>query len=100
MPQSPQNTLLTRARCKQRRGGLSIIEVLVSIGILVLGLLGVVALIPIAAQHLRRGIALDDATAVARSALAEFQARGGNNIQKWLRYPPNPGSPPNQPAAA
>jgi hypothetical protein len=94
MRQCDNHILTTRARSTNRRSGLSILEVLVSIGILVLGLLGVVALIPIAAQNLRRGMALDDATTVARSGLAEFQARGGNNIQKWLRYPPNPpGSP-------
>jgi hypothetical protein len=73
---------------KSRPQGLSILEVLVSIGILVLGLLGVVALIPIAAQKLRQGIALDDATAVARAGLTDLQARGGNNVQKWLRYQP------------
>lgn len=97
MRQSRNNILTTRARRSQRRRGLSIIEVLVSIGILVLGLLGVIALIPIAAQHLRRGMALDDATATARHGLAEIQARGGNNIQKWLRYPPNASGPPTEP---
>lgn len=87
MPRTRNRIMITSARRKPRRTGLSILEVLVSIGILVLGLLGVVALIPIAAQQLRRGIALDDSTAVSRGGLAEFQARGGNNIQKWLRYP-------------
>lgn len=78
------------------RKGLSILEVLVSIGILVLGLLGVVVLIPIAAQKLRRGMALDDSTAVARAALADFEARGGTNMQRWLRYHPTL-PPPNVP---
>lgn len=97
MRQRRNNILTTRTPRAYRRSGLSIIEVLVSIGILVLGLLGVVALIPIAAQHLRRGMALDDATAVSRGGLAEFQARGGNNIQKWLRSLPNPPGTPFQP---
>jgi hypothetical protein len=70
------------------RSGISILEVLVSIGILVLGLLGVVVLIPIAAQNLRRGMTLDDSTAVARAGMADIQARGGNNIKNWLRYQP------------
>lgn len=76
------------ASASAHRTGLSILEVMVSIGILVLGLLGVVALIPIAAQKLRQGIALDDATAVARAGIADIQAREGNNIRKWLRYQP------------
>ncbi len=80
--------LRTRRKQSAKRDGLSILEVMVSIGILVLGLLGVIALIPIAAQKLRQGIALDDATAVARAGVADLQARDGTNIQKWLRYQP------------
>lgn len=96
-PKSSLQKLLRNAPSRVRRDGLSILEVLVSIGILVLGLLGVVALIPIAAQHLRRGMALDDATSTARAGVAEFQARGANNIQKWLRYPANTFNPPSNP---
>lgn len=81
-----------------RRRGLSILEVLVSIGILTLGLLGVIALIPIAAQHLRRGMALDDATATARAGLADFQARDAANIQRWLRYRADTAPTPPTPA--
>lgn len=80
--------LKTTFKTRAARQGLSILEVMVSIGILVLGLLGVIALIPIAAQKLRQGIALDDATAVARAGAADIQAREGNNIRKWLRYQP------------
>jgi hypothetical protein len=89
----PTRSNYMRPKCRR---GLSILEVLVSIGILVLGLLGVVALIPIAAQNINRGIALDDSTAVARGGVADFQARSANNLQKWLRYPV--GGPPIVPA--
>lgn len=76
------------------RAALTILEVLVSIGLLTLGLLGVVVLLPIASQKINKGMALDDATALGRAGIADFEARGANNFKRWIRYVPNPAGPP------
>jgi type II secretory pathway pseudopilin PulG len=60
------------------RRGISLLEVLISIGVVSIGLLGVAALIPVAQFKAQQGILEDRKAAYGRRALAEFRIRGMN----------------------
>lgn len=58
------------------RSGLSIIEVLTSIVVALIGVFGVMALIPFSIKQSQSGLDRDAATMIARNALAKFEAEG------------------------
>jgi hypothetical protein len=59
-----------------RRQGISLLEVLVSIFIVSVGLLGVISLFPVGLQTAQRGLIAERAAVVGRTALKEFLTRG------------------------
>ena len=63
-----------RTRREQRRG-ISLLEVLVSIGVLSIGLLGILALMPAASQQTKAGSDQDAASVMARRAFREMNVR-------------------------
>ncbi len=66
------------------RMGVSLLEVLISIGVLAVGLFGVVALIPAASQQAEEG-ARSDALAIAGKRIAgEFHVRGYASTKSWV----------------
>ena len=70
------------------RSGVSLLEVLISIGVLAIGLLGVMALIPAAASLAETG-ARNDAIAISgRRILREFNVRGYNLVTNLQASPP------------
>lgn len=83
---------MTMIRCQRRqlqrrlrvRGGLTIIEVLMAIGVAIIGLFGVWALIPIAGQKAQRALLEDDKAMLGRSAFREFEVRGARQSDTWL----------------
>lgn len=80
------NCRRSRSRCSLRkRQGLTILEVLMAVGVAIIGLFGVWALIPIAGQRAERAILEDDKAALGRSAFRDFEVRGMNQPQTWLR---------------
>jgi len=67
-----------------RRTGISLIEILMSIGVMLLGLLGVVALIP-AGQHRAQQSSLEDRKSqVGRRAIREFFIRSMHEQGRWV----------------
>ena len=58
------------------RHGVSLMEVLFSIGVVSIGLLGVVALLPLAANQVRKGEEAEQGAAVGMNALNEIEMRG------------------------
>jgi hypothetical protein len=58
------------------RRGTSLLEVMFAMGVAIIGLLGVAALIPVAAQRMGRGIQADQVAAYGRAVVAEFDIRG------------------------
>lgn len=74
----------SRARIHSRRQGVSLLEVMFSIGVAFVGLLGVTALIPVAVHYMGRGITADKVAAFGRSAISEFDIRHMHNPQMWL----------------
>ena len=59
-----------------KRHGLSVIEVLTSIVVALIGVFGVLAMIPFSVKQTQSGLDQDAATSLARSALSNFEASG------------------------
>ena len=60
------------------RHGLSVIEVLTSIVVALIGVFGVLAMIPFSVKQTQSGLDQDAATSMARNAFANFEASGFN----------------------
>jgi hypothetical protein len=58
------------------RRGTSLLEVMFAMGVSVIGLLGVAAMIPVAAHRMGRGIQADQVAAYGRAVVSEFEVRG------------------------
>ena len=77
------HTGMALPRARRRRTGISLLEVLISIAVLAIGLLGVLALIPVASQQAEEG-ARNDAVGIAgRRAFRELNVRGYNAAAMW-----------------
>ncbi len=66
------------------RSGFSVIEVLTSIVVAMIGVFGVMVLIPFAVKQAQTGLDSDAATIVARNAYAKFEISGYRNTRNWL----------------
>ena len=84
-----------------RRAGISLLEILISIGIVGIGLIGVAALIPLAHHKANEGVNKDRMSAVARRAFRDFKVRGFDQVGSlhplandalWVPAPAVPGS--------
>lgn len=67
------------------RRGVSLLEVLISIFVLMVGLLGVAALIPVGRHHIAEGLKADRAAACGQAILHEARIRGWLDPTSW-RY--------------
>lgn len=91
------------AGCSHR--GFTLLEVLIAMFIIMFGLLGIAALLPIASQDMSRAARADRAAACGRSALAEMRVRQFCDPVGWISAyaqpsppnPPKPGIPANEP---
>lgn len=66
------------------RAGISLTEVLISMGIMAVGLLGAASLFPVGGHYLRQGDVSDRADAIAQAALSDAVARGMLDPENWL----------------
>jgi len=73
---------MSTANQSQRRG-ITILEVLISIGILAVGLASVLALLPAGGSQARKAMVEDRRTTLGDNALADFQTRGFLNPVNW-----------------
>ncbi len=64
-----------RERRSPTRRGLSLLEVLIAMGVLVIGLLGVAAMLPVGQHYVGSAERLDSTAAVGQTAMAEIAAR-------------------------
>ncbi|MBL9161873.1 MAG: prepilin-type N-terminal cleavage/methylation domain-containing protein [Planctomycetaceae bacterium] len=78
------------ACCSQvpRRRGISLLEVLISMFVLLFGLMGVAAIFPVGNHYAGRGEQFDRGSALAEAAFAELKARGMLQPEHW--YYANP----------
>jgi hypothetical protein len=75
------------AICSLRpRRGITLTEVLISLGILTIGLLGVAALFPVGSYYMQRGEIADHGSALAQAAFNDAVARGVLNPERWLMW--------------
>jgi hypothetical protein len=65
------------------RRGISLTEVLISLGILTIGLLGVAALFPVGSYYMQKGDIAQNGSAIAQAAFNEVLARGILNPDGW-----------------
>lgn len=76
-------------RCQRKasityRAGLTLAEVLVSMGIMTIGLLGVASLFPVGGHYMQQGEIADTANAIAQAALDDAIIRGHLNPENWV----------------
>ena len=79
---------------KRARKAISLLEVMISIGVIALGIFGVAALIPVAMFKLQQGITADRQAAAGQRAVAEFRIRnmgspGTPENPHWMTAAPN-----------
>jgi hypothetical protein len=67
----------------RRRSGITLLEVLISMGVLLIGLMGVGAMIPAGRYEIMQGVKTDYATTVGRAAFRDLKARGYLNPRSW-----------------
>jgi hypothetical protein len=80
----------TAAAPPLRRSGITLMEVLISIGILSIGLASVVALIPAGGSQAKKSIIEDRRGAMGAGALADVVNYGILNPSTWSTLPPSP----------
>src|SRR2546423_15231156 len=73
-----------------RRSGLSLTEVLISMGILTLGLLGVASVFPVGSFYMPKAEISDRGSAIAQSVMNDLMARGMLNPRSWYAMVPIP----------
>jgi len=83
MKQLHENLTWNR-RTDRIRSGLSIIEVLTSIVVAMIGVFGVMILIPFAVKQSQVGLDSDAAVQVGRNAYAQFEINGYRNPSNWI----------------
>jgi hypothetical protein len=74
--------LSSRLRTK-RRTGISIIEVLTSIVVAMIGVFGVMVMIPFAISQAQQGLDNEKASSLLLNAASEFEIRNHTNTQRW-----------------
>lgn len=68
---------------RKKRRAISLLEVLFSMGVIAVGLLGVTAILPLALSQIGRGRVLDNASRVGQNAAKEFRVREMGNPLNW-----------------
>lgn len=71
-------------RRRRRRAGLSLLEVIFSVGIIILGLLGVAVLIPASGRIAQKGNMLDQASRAGHNWFRELETRGYMQPASWV----------------
>ena len=75
---------------RHTRRGVTIIEVLFAIGIVIVGLLGVASLLPMAARNAELSNEAAEGQAYAQRYYAEFVSRGFSDSRNWRWFDDNP----------
>ncbi len=81
------------------RRGVSLLEVLFSVGVIAIGLLGVIALYPLALGQIGTGVVADRAARAGQNAVERFSASGMARPDQLLWFRNTPSSPSTSAAA-
>ncbi|MFO7903486.1 MAG: hypothetical protein R6U98_12550, partial [Pirellulaceae bacterium] len=68
------------------RAGVSLLEVVFSIGIVMIGLVGIAALLPVGGSLARKGAVADAAAKAGANAVREFRVRRMDDPANWCWY--------------
>jgi type II secretory pathway pseudopilin PulG len=71
-------------RTPHSRAGISLLEVLVSMGILTIGLLSIASLLPLGSYQAQKALTEDAKAAIGQNAYREFRTRGMANPYTWM----------------
>ncbi|TVS09420.1 MAG: prepilin-type N-terminal cleavage/methylation domain-containing protein [Planctomycetaceae bacterium] len=74
------------------RRGVTLVEVMFAIGIVAVGLLGVLLVVPLAGSRTMRGMIADRSDRVGRNAIREFEIRSMGQSNMWTRLRPSDGT--------
>ena len=74
---------------RRARRGISLLEVLISIFVLSIGLLGVAAVLPVARHQMIEAAKADRGSACGQAALNDIKVRGALNLADWRGYNPH-----------
>src|SRR3954447_25537920 len=85
-----QSNPKSEIRNPKLRAGLSLTEVLISMGILTVGLLSVASIFPVGSFYMQKAEISDKASAIAQSVMNEIMARGMLNPRSWYVMVPSP----------
>src|SRR3954471_9228777 len=77
-------------RNPKSRAALSLTEVLISMGILTVGLLSVASIFPVGSFYMQKAEISDKASAIAQSVMNDIMARGMLNPRSWYVMVPSP----------
>lgn len=72
----------------RRRAGVSLLEVVFSIGIVLIGLVGIAALLPLAGVQASKGLTADRAAQLGQRAVQDFHVRGMTQPRSWRWFNP------------
>ncbi len=73
-----------RTRRLSSHRGVTLVEVAFSMGIILIGLVGLISIVPIAGRQAKDAVSLNNATALATAGFAEFQARNYLQSGRWV----------------
>jgi len=73
-----------RASMNSRRNGVTLLEVLLSIGVVFIGLMGAVSLFPVASFQIKEGVKHERAALLGKRAFREFKILGLKNTERWV----------------
>src|SRR5687768_639453 len=73
---------------RPRRHGITLTEVLISMGILAIGLLGVAALFPVGGAFMMRAEEADNGSRIAQAVMNDLVTRGTVNPKAWYTMVP------------
>lgn len=76
------------------RQGITLMEVLISIGVLGIGVLGVASLMPVASYYQAETAKFDRAATFGRQAIHDLSIKGYASPKRWVFVDPNNASPP------
>ncbi|MHB8973618.1 MAG: type IV pilus modification PilV family protein [Pirellulaceae bacterium] len=68
---------------RRTRSGISLLEVVFSIGVVMIGLVGIAALLPVAGSQANKGAVADSAARLGADAVREFHVRSMGNPSAW-----------------
>ena len=80
----PGRSLGTSYRCH----GITVLEVLISIGVVFIGLLGILSILPLAMRQVGQGQTADSVSRAGSNAIREFNSYGMSRADVWRRGTP------------